>query len=209
MRTIVTLFALFAINFVFSQAMYENAMNSAMENWEKASTTEDFTAVANQFDRIAAKETDKWEPLYYAMLVKSVQGFNLPKDEALKQVERLELDYAKLTQLINNDETKVLEGIFKTVKLAKDPMTYGPTLPQEIMAIYTEALKINPNNPRAIANSAEFDMGAAEYFGQDPKIHCPKIEKAIELFKKEEKDGYKPTWGQSRAEKVLAEKCGE
>ena len=126
-------FAVFA--FTTAQSPYENAMNSAMEKWETAKTSEELTAVANQFERIATKDTDKWEPLYYSILAKTVNSFGLPKEEAFKQLEKIEMDYTTLTQLIDNDETKVLKGLFLTVKLVQDPMVYGPMVPQEILSL--------------------------------------------------------------------------
>lgn len=200
-------FAVFA--FTTAQSPYENAMNSAMEKWETAKTPEELTAVANQFERIAAKDTDKWEPLYYSILAKTVYSFGLPKEEAFRQLEKIEMDYTTLTQLIDNDETKVLKGLFLTVKLVHDPMVYGPTVPQEIMALYQAALKENPSNPRAMSNLAHFNMEGAAYWGQDAKKYCPDLSKAIEIYKTEKKDGYKPVWGLSQAEKTFAEKCGE
>ena len=194
---------------LLGQSPYETAMNSAMEKWESAQSPAELTAVANQFDRIAAKETDNWEPLYYSILVRSVQGFMLPKDEAFKSIEKIEMDYDRLTKLMDNDETKVLKGLYLTVKVAKDPMTYGATLSEEITNLYAAALKENPENPRAMFHLAEYNMQGAQFWGQDPKSFCPQIAKSIELFKAEEKDGYQPTWGQARAEQVYAASCAE
>lgn len=209
MKTLFVTVLLAIAAMVFGQTPYENAMNSAMQNWEKAQSPQDLTAVANQFDRIAAKETENWEPLYYSILVRSIQGFMLPKDEAFKSLEKIEMDYSTLTEMLDNDETKVLNGLYLTVKVAKDPMTYGATLSEEITRLYGEALMENPDNPRAMFHLAEYNMEGAQFWGQDPKSFCPQIAKSVELFKTEEKDGYKPTWGQERAEQVYAEKCGK
>lgn len=192
----------------FGQTAYENAMNSTMNKWENAKSTEELIAVSNQFKRISAKETEKWEPLYYSILVRTLNAFAQSKDDAFKALEEIESDYENLILLADNDETKVLKGLFLTVKVAKDPMTYGATLSPIIMKTYNEALAMNPNNPRALLNLAEYEMGGAKFWGKDPKDYCPKIEKSVELFKAEEKDGFVPRWGLERAEQVLTESCG-
>lgn len=192
----------------FGQTAYENAMSSTMNKWENAKSPEELIAVSNQFKRISAKETEKWEPLYYSILVRTLNAFAQSKDDAFKALEEIESDYENLILLADNDETKVLKGLFLTVKVAKDPMTYGATLSPIIMKTYNEALAMNPNNPRALLNLAEYEMGGAKFWGKDPKDYCPKIEKSVELFKAEEKDGFVPRWGLERAEQVLTESCG-
>lgn len=192
----------------FGQTAYENAMNSTMNKWENAKSPEELVAVSNQFKRISAKETEKWEPLYYSILVRTLNAFAQSKDEAFKALEEIASDYENLILLADNDETKVLKGLFLTVKVAKDPMTYGATLSPIIMKTYNEALAMNPNNPRALLNLAEYEMGGAKFWGKNPKDYCPKIEKSVELFKAEEKDGFVPRWGLERAEQVLTESCG-
>ena len=170
---------------VSAQTTYENAMNSALSDFDSIKTIEDFTPVIHQFERIAQKENTKWQPLYYIILTETLKGFYLPKDEAFQLLEKIEADFSKLNDLVQNDETAVLKGLFQTLKVAKDPMTYGPTLSSEIMQTYAKAIQENPNNPRAWAQMAEFEMGGAKFWGKDPKTSCPKVEKALKLFKKE------------------------
>ena len=48
-----------------------------------------------------------------------------------------------------------------------------------------KALKIAPNNPRVLLGNAEWNMGAAKFFGKSTQAYCKQIEKAIELGKAE------------------------
>ena len=75
------------------------------------------------------------------------------------------------------------------------------------MYILNKAYKIAPENPRVVYQKASFEIGMAQYFGQDTKPMCAQIEKAIELFTTFKPETvWHPTWGLDRAEAEL-KKC--
>lgn len=208
-KTLLVSVLLSLLSYLSAQTPYENAMNSAMENWKKAKTAKEVIAVSNQFERIANKESDNWIPGYYAILTRVTNAFALEKEEAFNELEKVESDYQNLVEISDNDEVKVLKGMFLTVKVAKDPMIYAPTLSEEIMKTYQIALKENPENPRAMLILAEYEMEGAKYWGKDPKSYCSEIEKSIELFKSEKSKDFSPKWGLERAEQVFETNCKE
>ncbi|MGI9527898.1 MAG: hypothetical protein ACR2MS_12390 [Weeksellaceae bacterium] len=210
MKTIMFTLVLLASSIVLGQTPYQKAMKNALDRWNQTESIEEFTAIANQFDRIAEKDSTAWEPKYYAILLRSIQGFYLPKEIAINAMDEVEEDYNKLLLLEDNSEIKILKGLFETVKISKDPMVYGRTLSASISKTYAEALEQNPNNPRAIYNLAQYEMGGAKYWGKDPKDSCPKVEKAIELFKAEKnakRQGFEPRWGLEEAQKLWDTTC--
>lgn len=193
--------------YLMGQTSYENAMNASMLKWENPETTSDYNSLANEFNKIARENPNEWEPRYYSILVKVVASFGLPKEDAIKEIEATEKEFQTLKTIDYNDEVKVLEALMHTVKVAKEPMQYGPTLSLEIISIYNKALQDNPKNPRALFHLAEYQINSAPYFGHNPKDFCPQIQESLVLFAQEKQDAYAPKWGEERAQKAWDRNC--
>lgn len=192
-----------------AQSKYETEMGKALAKFGEAQTADDMEKAAQHFDRIAKIETEKWLPLYYSMFIRTLNAFSMDKDKALKQVDELESLYAILEQMneIDKSEVLTLRGLFRTVKVAKDPMTYGMTLSGAIIKDYDDALKLNAENPRAMYLLAQYNMGGAEFWGKDPKDYCPQVEAAKTIFKTENKEGFQPKWGEQQVDEILNSTC--
>ena len=75
------------------------------------------------------------------------------------------------------------------------------------MANEPKELQIAPKNPRVILGNAEWNMGAAQFFGKSTKPYCDEIKRAIELGKEEKIEiPFYPQFQVQRAEEVL-KKC--
>ena len=67
-----------------------------------------------------------------------------------------------------------------------------------------KAYKIAPENPRVVFQKASFEIGLAQYFGQDTKPMCAQIEKSIELFATfKPESALHPSWGLDRAQEEV------
>ena len=201
-------FTLFVgVSFVHAQDRYTKGMEKAFELWKDQKIME----ASNLFERIATAEPDNWIPYYYASQVNTVASFG-EKDEAKlsKQLEKARefLDVAKAISP-DNPEILVQEALINTAWIAFDGATYGMTMSQKNVQLYQKALELDPNNPRVVFSKAEWDMGAARYFGKDTAPYCKDVERALELFAtfKSETPFY-PTMGKERAEEIL-ENCGK
>jgi cytochrome c-type biogenesis protein CcmH/NrfG len=109
-----------------------------------------------------------------------------------------------------NPEIMIIQALRNTALIAFDGQKYGMTLSGKNAVIYDKALKLAPNNPRVMLGKAEWDMGAARFFGKSTELYCKDIAKALEIFKteKESEEKFAPSWGQDRAEEVLKQ-CGQ
>lgn len=192
-----------------AQSKYESEMHKALNEFSDAKTADDMEKAAQHFDRIAKVETENWLPLYYSMFIRTLNAFSMDKDKAIRQVDDLESQYANLEnkQGIDRSEVLTLRGLFRTVKVAKDPMTYGMSLSGAIIKDYDDALKLSPNNPRPMYLMAQYNMGGAEFWGKDPKEYCPQVEKAKTLFEIEEREGFDPRWGEDQVDEILNTTC--
>lgn len=207
MKAILT-FIIASVVFVFSnaQSKYETEMQKTFSEWDSAKTSEQLVQVSQHFERIANVEKANWIPKYYVILTKTLNAFSLEPKVAFEEVDNLLTKYDELTQLKDNSETLVLKGLLLTVKVAKDPMTYGQSLSPKIMEIYQKSVAID-NNPRAMYLLAQYKMGGAKFWGKDPKEYCSEVEKAIEILSSEKKENFEPSWGKKQAEEIKAKVC--
>lgn len=191
-----------------AQSKYETEMTKALTSFEEAKSDDDLEKVAQHFDRIAKVEKENWLPLYYSIFVRTLNAFKMEKDAAIKKVNELEGQYSTL-ETLEGDQSEILtlRGLFRTVKVAKDPMTYGMSLSGAIIKDYEEALKINPQNPRPMYLMAQFNMGGAQFWGKDPKEYCPLIEKAKTLYLSEVPQNFNPKWGEPQIDEILNTTC--
>lgn len=191
-----------------AQSRYETEMQKAMESFSKAQSQDEMERAAQHFDRIAKVETENWIPLYYSMFIRTLIAFSLDKDKAIRQVDELESLYGTLDALSpQNSEVLTLRGLFRTVKVAKDPETYAMSLSGAIIKDYDDALKIDSENPRAMYLMAQYNMGGAEFWGKDPREYCPQIERAKTLLTAEAKENFEPEWGEDQVDEILNSTC--
>lgn len=184
-----------------SQSNYEQGMQKAFQLWEDGKPTE----ASALFERIASVEEDNWLPGYYVVLINTTESF---KTQDSKTGENLLIKAQNtLNPLIdkypNNVELLLLQAMIHTSYIAKDPMTNGQRLSGPVMQLYGRAEVIDPNNPRVVLNKAQFELGSAQFFGQDVKPICAKIEKAIQLFDTFKPESpFHPNWGKDQAEEL-------
>ncbi|MEC7263693.1 MAG: hypothetical protein VXW38_08125 [Bacteroidota bacterium] len=207
MKKLITLLLLVGATIAQVQAQakdqYTKGMEKAFELWGNQKTVE----ASNLFERIATAEPDNWLPYYYVSQVNTVVSFGEKDEEKLsKQLEKARefLDVAKAISP-DNPEILIQEAMINTAWIAFDGATYGMTMSQKNVQLYQKALELDPNNPRVVFSKAEWDMGAARYFGKDTAPYCKDVERALELFATFKTDTpFYPSWGKERAEQVLA-----
>lgn len=199
--------SLFGLVSLTAQGQYESGMKQAFDLWSNGKSSE---AVA-MFERIAQAEKDNWLPSYYAANVLITQSFS--PGELAQRFAYLESAKAHIAECHkrspDNSEIYTLEGVLYTGYVAADPGTYGMTLSQKIMDLHTKAIDLDPKNPRAQANSIEYEMGGARFFGQDMAPFCERLRKVIPLFDAQEtKEAFAPSYGKERIEQVVLD-CGK
>lgn len=205
MKHFIIIAALLISTLTTAQANYEKGMQKAFELWGQNNATE----AANMFERIASAEPDNWLPAYWAAQINIITSFGEPdKDKLtakLKKGQDLLNDATAISK--NNPEIMVLQAMLHTAWIASDGATYGMTLSPKVIELYAKAEAIAPNNPRVIASKAEWNIGSAQYFGQDTAPFCKDLEHALELFAKFKPESqFHPKWGKERVVQLL-ESC--
>ncbi|MFX0556678.1 hypothetical protein ACOCEA_07765 [Maribacter sp. CXY002] len=188
-----------------AQDQYTKGMQKAFELWGQGKPV----AASNLFERISSVELDNWLPYYYVAQVNTVMSFD-EKDEArLKQQLDKAREFLELAKVISPDNPEILvqEAMMHTAWIIFDGATYGMTLSGKVAALYAKAIKLGPKNPRVVFSKAEWDMGAARYFGQDLAPYCKDVERSLELFANFKPEShFHPNWGVERAMETF-EKC--
>lgn len=191
-----------------AQTSYEDKMKIALTEFHKAKTEKELEKSALRFEEISKSEPKNWIPKYYYMLSKTFSAFAMDTKKALKTSDQLDDEFESLEALNPNPaEALILRALYRTVKVAKEPMTYGMTLPSAIIRDYNEALVLDPENPRANYLLAQFNMKSAPFWGKDPLMYCPEIKKAKLLFQKQKTEGFNPNWGEDEVDEILTEDC--
>lgn len=182
-------------------------MQKAFDFWNKGEMQRAFQL----FERISKAEPKKWKPAYYAATVEILESFGLKDETKLtaKPTKAQEfLDTAKANSK-NNPEILITQALLNTGYIAFDGQKYGMTLSGKNAQLYAKALAIAPNNPRVFLGNAEWNMGAAKFFGKSTKPYCDEIKRAIQLAKEEKtEEEFYPKFYQERALEVLKQ-CEE
>ncbi|MEW4924242.1 hypothetical protein [Algibacter sp. 2305UL17-15] len=185
-----------------AQTNYEKGMQKAFELWGNNKPTE----AANMFERIASAEPDNWLPPYWAAQINIVTSFGeKDKDKLsaqLKKGQDLLNDATAISK--NNPEIMVMQALLHTAWIASDGAAYGMTLSPKVVELYAKAEVLAPKNPRVVASKAEWNIGSAQYFGQDTAPFCKDLERALELFANfKPETPFHPNWGKERAAQLL------
>ncbi len=201
MTKIITTFALFICSFLSAQ-QFEASMGQAMKLWGEGKNT----AAAALFERIAAAEKNSYLPNYYVALVNTSAAFATKDKQQIndlltKAQAALDIEMAKDQK---NSELYCLQALIHTAWIVADPMTNGMKLSGKTMETYEIALKLDPNNPRAVFGKADFAINGAKWTGADTKPLCKEVERSITLFENEKTTApFAPKWGIDRAKQAL------
>ncbi len=206
-KLFVTIFvAMLAVCGLHAQGQYESGMKKAFELWGEGKNTE---AVA-MFERIGQAEKDKWQPMYYACTVLITSSFEAKEMETkMAMLEKAKTHVAAAHERSpDNSEIYTMEGLLYTGYVAMDPPTYAMQFTQKINELHDKAIELNPNNPRALSNKIEYEMGAARFFGQDLKPFCKRLEAVLVKFDEQDlSEPFAPDYGKERVEETIAN-CG-
>lgn len=207
MKKVILVAALIVSSFGLAQDQYEKGMQKAFQLWGEEKAIE----AANMFERISNAELDNWLPYYYVARINTIMSFGEQDKEKLSQQLEKAQSFIDLAKTISpdNPEIMVQQAMIYTAWIASDGATYGMTLSGKVVALYAKAAQIAPENPRVVFSKAEWDMGSAQYFGQDTAPYCKDVERSVELFANfKPKSEFHPNWGEDRA-KTVQENCNK
>jgi len=152
---------------VAAQSKYKKGMQKAFILWGEGKNTE----ASQLFERISKAEPQNWLPLFYAAQIEILGAFGVKEEATLtaKLNKAKEFLNNAKSNSENNPEIMITEALLNTAYIAFDGQKYGMTLSGKNAQLYAKALAIAPKNPRVILGNAEWNMGAARFFGKSTK----------------------------------------
>ncbi|WP_294331165.1 hypothetical protein [uncultured Chryseobacterium sp.] len=211
MRKYLLSFALGCMSLVtYAQANYEKVMTEKISKLEATRSPEELQALANDFQRIAEKEKDKWQPSYYTALAyiqkgrsQMQNGNNQALEEMADQAQKF-VDAAEAMEK-NNSEIHLLQKMIYSLKMMVNPMerfrTFGGKAEEELK----KAEQLDPSNPRVTLIKAEDTYYTPEQFGGSKAKGMELFKAALEKFNTfKPRTTLDPNWGKTEAQYFLS-----
>lgn len=207
MKTLLALILSFsAITGVLADDKYENAMKKNLDKIDEYTTSDDYIKLANNFERIALAEADKWLPYYYASFIYVLANYA----DSSKTQKDIYLD--KAVDLINkadslapnNSEVYTLKGMLAQARMQIDPMSRWQKYGGEAQYSFQKAMETDSLNPRP-----EYLVGAGVFytpkqFGGGPDKAKPILENSLRKYEQfVPANDLMPTWGKQMVEELL------
>jgi tetratricopeptide (TPR) repeat protein len=173
---------------------------TAVTALDNARSAEELQEARNLFQRIHTVYPDDWASCYYQAYINITLFFmNKAPDVKQKLIEEAEANIDKLKRLKNvsteaRSEISTLNGYYYYALMSADPQTNGPKYTGNVISSYAEALKLNPQNPRAILLNAYFQRNLSSFTGSTYTAFESDKAKAKELHEQEDKSSIMPHW---------------
>lgn len=197
---------------VIAQTSFEKAMTEKVAQVEQQKTSDEFTALANDFKRIGDKEKTQWLPYYYAAFSSIQKGRLAMRDGKTTELDGIAAETQKSLDLAtnlnkDNAEILILQKMIHSLKMMVDPQSRFMSEGMLASEALEKAEKADPTNPRISLLKAEDTYFTPEQFGGSKT-------KGLELFQKSldqskvytPKSKLDPNWGKGEAECFLANK---
>jgi len=213
MKKLILTFSLSLLGFTaFAQTAYDKAMTEKIGKIMDHKTPEEFTAMANDFDRIGTKENTQWLPYYYAAFATIQKGRLMMKTGKTAELDPVAAQadqyIAKAEALSpNNAEIYILKKITSGLRMMVDPMSRYMQESPIAQGALAKAKELDPENPRITVLLAEDAYFTPEQFGGSKTKGIELFNKSLEQFKLyKPKTALAPNWGKEEAEYFLSQK---
>lgn len=185
---------------------FNDAMTQAIAEMEKDSTFEQFMAVSNKFERIALAEKDQWLPYYYAAYARCIAGFiqtdKSKVDEILDGAQKF-ADKADTLQP-KNSEIILLKAMVLAGRIMVDPMSRGMQYGMQSNMLMTQAMQIDPSNPRSYLMMGQSLFYTPEQFGGGQDRGCAMLQTSREKYSSfQPASALHPNWGEKQLVEML------
>ncbi len=188
---------------------YDKVMAEKIAKMEGTHSMEDYTALSNDFLRIADKEQNKWLPYYYAALTTVQKGrmqMTSGKTDELDQIaDNAQKNLDKSIELGGlNSENLILKKMIHSLRMMVNPMTRFMTEGAAAMEALAKAEGLDPDNPRISLLRGEDTYFTPEQFGGSKEKGRELVEKAVKQFESyKPESSLHPNWGREEAKYML------
>lgn len=212
MKKYLLTFALSMMSFMaFAQADYEKIMSDKIAKLETTRSTDEFQALANDFERIGKKETKQWLPPYYAAFAylqkgrMQMQSGKMSELSINADIADKYLDQAEAIAGKDNSEIHLLRKMAYSLRMMENPAERYMTDGMKAMEELKKAETLDPNNPRVALIKAEDTYFTPEQYGGSKEKGLEQFKAALVKFNAfKPKTALDPNWGKAEAEYFLS-----
>ena len=200
-RSLSVILSLLFLTVAIADDKYEKEIKKNLEKIDECKTPNDFIKLANNFERIAVAEKDKWLPYYYSafvyVLASYADSLNSRKDIYLDKSDKFNNIADSLQP--NNSEIYTLKGMISQARMQVDPMNRWQKYGADATKNFTKAMEIDTLNPRP-----EYLIGVGIFFtpkqfGGGSTAAKPILEKSLAKFEKfVPENEIMPKWGKEQ-----------
>lgn len=205
-KSLSILLSLLFLTVAIADDKYEKEVKKNLEKIGECKSANDFIKLANNFERIATAEKDKWLPYYYSafmyVLASYTDSSNTRKDIYLDKAVNFNNVADSLSQ--NNSEIYTLKGMISQARMQVDPMNRWQKYGADANNNFSKAVQIDTLNPRP-----EYLIGVGLFytpkqFGGGSTTAKPVLEKSLEKFNQFVPESeISPAWGREELEEIL------
>jgi tetratricopeptide (TPR) repeat protein len=203
----IALFLCVTLSAFAQDSPYQKAMKKEIAGLNEAGSLNEFQQSANGFERIIQLNPNEWQPYYYNALAYIYQGLDnslslTKKDEVLAKAGELIKQAQDLSP--NNSEIVTLEGFKIMAQVSADPGSRGQSLSGTVLSTFGKAMKMDPQNPRAVLLMGQMELGMAKFFHSGTERACGLVKQSQAIFAAQDDETLKaklaPTWGRRVAD---------
>jgi hypothetical protein len=207
MKTVLSILVFFLIiSSIYADDKYESAMKSHLEKIGTAQTPNDYIKIANNFERIALAEKDKWLPYYYSAFCYALANYSDTSNARKEIYLDKAVAFLQLSDSLekNNSEIYTLMGMIAQARMQIDPMNRWMKYGAEAENHFRKAMEIDSLNPRP-----EYLIGTGLFytpvqFGGGPVPAKPVLEKSLDKYNQfVPENDLMPNWGREMVERLL------
>lgn len=194
-----------SVNVLAQSQSYKEAMKKQVAAFKSAKGINSLQKAADGFSAIALSEKKEWLPFYYAGLCNVLVAFEKNTADIDSYCDKAESSTVKCNSLSkNNSEIFVLKSMIAAARIVVNEKARAKKYGSLSTKFALEAIKLNPNNPRAYLLKAQNILHTPEALGGGTKKAKPVLETALEKEKtfKPETVLY-PDWCKTEIEKEL------
>lgn len=176
-------------------------LQQAVARLDSAQTPADWQQARAQFERLSSVERDAWLPCYYQAFADIELFFRTSgEQERMQYLDDASACLDQLKDLKRKDpkersEITALRGYLLYARVAANPGENGPKYAGTVIALFQEALALNPGNPRALLLHASFRRRMAAAMQQTYPEYEADMQRASALLEQPVSPMEFPHWG--------------
>jgi hypothetical protein len=186
--------------------VYVQLMETNIKSLDTVTSPPSFLVIANNFERIARAEKNKWEPYYYAAYCYGIMASKAEKSSIDKLADIADTHLDAAIQLNDNSEISVVRAMIIANRILVDPMSRYMERGNKVIELLEKAKQQDPQNPRPYYMQARFLVKVPEGLGGGKDVAKSLLDMALEKFKTfHAVNSLAPGWGYDKTITMLEE----